>query len=43
MTDDSTPPGEHRVEDIDDPFDVPEEVDEAWEDEDGTSDQAPTG
>jgi hypothetical protein len=28
---------------IDDPFDVPEEVEQAWEDEDPTEGEAPSG
>lgn len=42
MTDDSTAPGEEPVE-LDDPFDVPEEVDEAWEEDDNADDEAPSG
>jgi hypothetical protein len=39
---DSTPPGEDPVE-IDDPFDIPAEVDEAWEEDDTTEGEAPSG
>lgn len=42
MSDDATAPGEQRVE-IDDPFEVPEEVDEAWEEDANLTDEAPSG
>ncbi len=42
MSDDATPPGNDRVE-IDDPFEIPEEVDEAWEEDANTEDEAPSG
>lgn len=41
MSDDETA-GEQRVE-IDDPFDIPEEVDEAWEEESVGEGEAPSG
>lgn len=35
-------PDDEQV-DVDDPFDVPEEVEEAWEDDDVTEGEAPSG
>jgi hypothetical protein len=37
-----TNPQTERV-DVDDPFEVPEEVEEAWEDEDVAEGEAPSG
>ena len=43
MSDDlPTAPDDQRV-DIDDPFEVPEEVEEAWDDEDVDEGEAPSG
>lgn len=42
MSDQNTAPGEEHVE-IDDPFDVPEEVEEAWEEDGNLEDEAPSG
>lgn len=42
MSDEGSVPGDDRVE-IDDPFEVPDEVEEAWDDDEVDEGEAPSG
>ena len=42
MSDEGTVPQDDRVE-IDDPFEVPDEVEQAWEDDEVDEGEAPSG